>query len=334
MAKILQRIHKEVHQFFETAPIDLNNPILLAISGGPDSLSLLYSIAQIRDKFNLNLYGIHINHLLRGEYSRADAAFVGDEFKKLNIPFVIKNIDVKLFKDKHKLSLEEAARKARYSIFEEVAQNIGAEVVFLGHTAEDQAETILMNIIRGTGLNGLVGMRKFSNSKSIGGVSSIFLARPLLYITKAETENYCEEQGLTPCLDQSNLSSEFTRNRVRNDLVPALESFNPNIKGSLVKLSRILRNDVDFLEDQVKDIWSSVAQYKNSKLLLKKKTFCNLHSSLKNLVVRRAINLIKGNLDSIQFLHIEQMVRLIEGSAGKYIHLNAFNESPVSEPIV
>jgi len=321
LVNISKRIHREVNNFFETAPIDLNNPILLAISGGPDSLSLLYSIVQLRDKFNLNLHGIHINHLLRGKHSKADADFVMGEFKKLQIPFLIKNFDVKLFKDHHKFSLEEAARKARYAIFEEVAQMIGAEVVFLGHTADDQSETVLMNLIRGTGLNGLVGMRQLSKGKSIGGVFLINLARPLLEFTREETETYCKEQDLTPCLDLSNLSSEFTRNRVRNDLLPALELFNPNIKGSLIKLSRTLRHDVDFLEERVDNIWPIVVQDKKSRLIFQKKTFGNLHSSLKNLVVRRAINLIKGNLDNIQFFHIEQMVRLIEGETGKYMEL-------------
>ena len=268
MANILKRIHREVDKFFQTALIDLKNPILLAISGGPDSLSLLYSIVQFRDKFNLNLHGVHVNHLLRGKQSSADANFVIGEFKKLQIPFVIKSSDVKLFKVQHKFSLEEAARKARYAIFEEVAQMVGAEVVFLGHTADDQSETVLMNLIRGTGLNGLVGMRKLSKSKSIGGVSSIVLARPFLHITREETESYCKEQGLAPCLDQSNLSSEFTRNRIRNDLLPNLELFNPNIKDSLVRLSRTLRHDVDLLEEKVDSIWPVVANYKNSKLVL------------------------------------------------------------------
>ena len=186
----------------------------------------------LRDKHRLTLYGAHLNHLLRGEESDADAKFVEDTFRRLGIDYTLDSSDVAEYRRRHRLSLEDAARRVRYAFLVPTPPTKhGADAIALGHTADDQAETVLMHIIRGSGLDGLRGMQALDRRQVSG--KSMTLFRPLLSISRAETQAYCDALDLQPRIDVSNSSPEFLRNRIRLELVPLLEQLNPSIQGAL-----------------------------------------------------------------------------------------------------
>ena len=185
----------------------INLKLILGVSGGPDSLSLLYS--------------------LRGLESDQDAEFVISTFKDLRIPYYIKNLDSKKIHDLQKGSLEEIMRQNRYSFFGEISKDINADMVVTAHTYDDQIETILMNFIRGSGLNGLTGMQQISEKTFQN--NSFILARPMLKISSEETNTYCKHLKLSPRFDQTNHLTRFTRNKIRHEIIPSLSKTFINI---------------------------------------------------------------------------------------------------------
>ena len=160
--------------------------LLVAVSGGPDSLALLHALYRMRDEFGLKLHGAHLNHKLRGAESDEDAEFAANTFGRLGIPFTAGSADVAAYRSKHKLSLEDAARRVRYAFLSGAAAEQDADAIALGHTADDQAETVLMHIIRGSGLNGLRGMGTMDR-RTIDGIP-VTLFRPLLGMRRSETQ--------------------------------------------------------------------------------------------------------------------------------------------------
>ena len=234
------RLTGQVHRAVKAALVDSGlapgSSFVVAVSGGPDSLCLLHAIYNIREELDLSLYGAHLDHGLRGEASAKDAEFVAETFARLDIPLSLETADVPAFRTEHRLSVEEAARKVRYEFLARVATERQADAIALGHTADDQAETVLMHVIRGSGLSGLRGMEGVSRSHSNTG--NPVLVRPLLGVTREETVDYCRELKLEPRHDESNLSTELKRNRVRLELLPMLESYNPRIRDALVRLSQ------------------------------------------------------------------------------------------------
>ena len=220
--------------------------LVVAVSGGPDSLALLHALVAVRDRLNLRLHGAHLDHGLRGAASASDAEFAGRTFRRLGVPCTVERADVGAFRTAHRVSLEVAAREVRYAFLARVASGQRAEAVVLGHTADDQVETVLMHLVRGSGLTGLRGMEAVSR-REIAGVETTLL-RPLLSMSREETVEYCRASGLRPRLDESNLSGEMTRNRIRSDLLPLLETFNPAIRDAIIRLSRTAGRDLELLE--------------------------------------------------------------------------------------
>ncbi|MBF8265912.1 MAG: tilS, partial [Dehalococcoidia bacterium] len=166
--------------------------VLVGVSGGPDSVCLLYILSAIKDRLGISLYVAHLNHGLRGAEAEADAEYVAGLAESLNLPVTIERRDVGAFKSKSHLSLEEAARRVRYTFFDKVAKGVGASSVAVGHTADDQVETILLNLVRGAGMRGLRGMMPVSRWHSKSG-TPLLIARPILEINRAETSAYCKE---------------------------------------------------------------------------------------------------------------------------------------------
>ncbi len=319
--RVLRRINSLVYRLLESSQIDLSKPLVVAVSGGADSLALLFAISDIRDTLNLRLHGTHLDHGLRGKQSKEDAQFVTEALQQLNIPATIERADVASFKSSHGLSLEEAARKVRYAFLKRVAQEIGASAIILGHTADDQAETVLMNLVRGTGLTGLRGMQSISKWRFIKDEPELTLVRPLLQVTHEETNAYCQVRGVMPRQDESNLSPEFTRNRLRNQLIPYLRNYNPKIRDSLIRLSQSAVQDLDYMNSQVEKAWPHVIEQKTWGLSISKDAFSALHPAIKNHLLRRAIREVKGDLDGVELGHIQDMVRLAQGHAGKRLDL-------------
>ena len=292
--------------------------LLVAVSGGPDSLALLHALYRLRGEYGLMLRGAHLNHRLRGAESEADAEFVADTFERLGVPFTVDGADVAAYRRRHRLSLEDAARRVRYSFLSDAATEHGADAIALGHTADDQAETVLMHIIRGSGLDGLRGMQALDR-RTIGG-RRVALFRPLLDLSRAETEAYCRALCLTPRIDPSNSSPEFLRNRIRMELVPLLEQMNPSMRDALVRLARNATQDSDYIRERADAVWREVArQVEDGIVGLDAVALGTEHAAIRGRVLRRAIEAAGGEVTQ---RHILDMMALLGGAPGKRLHLS------------
>ncbi|MCJ7426070.1 MAG: tRNA lysidine(34) synthetase TilS [Dehalococcoidales bacterium] len=293
--------------------------LVVAVSGGADSVCLIHILANLQEELKLKLHIAHLNHQLRGAESEADASYVADLARQLAIPATMEKRDVKGYQARERLSLEEAAREVRYSFLAQVAGAIGAERVAVGHTRDDQIETILMHLIRGSGTRGLRGLQPATLWQS--GVDSLTIIRPLLEISHQETENYCHQHRLTPRLDASNLSLSPLRNRIRQQLLPLLESYNPGVTEALLRTGRIAGDDIDFLDEQVTRLWDEVARQEKKSIILDKKGFDQLPPTLKRYLLRALVERLLGSAKDIEMRHVEEMMSLATKAAGKRLSL-------------
>lgn len=276
--------------------------VVVAVSGGADSMSLMLAIHDLvkRDKLQLRVIVAHLNHRLRGRESDDDEEFVRQQAEKLGFEFV--SGTARLAK---KGNLEQNARDARYKFLRETAQSMGAFGVIVAHTQNDQAETLLMNLIRGSGPEGLTGMPPVRELDQ-----GILLIRPLLtWATRGDTESFCAERGIQYRLDAMNEDERFTRVRLRKVIMPALAELNPRIVETLARTSRILKPSDD-LNGPAGDTTLSIA---NLRSLAK----AELYSQLRAWVRR-----MRGNLRGLQLKHIEGMERLVLSQrSGKTVEL-------------
>ena len=293
--------------------------LVVAVSGGPDSVCLLHILVKLREKLGIRLHVAHLNHQLREAEAEADAQYVADLARQLDLPATIERRDVKAYQAKQRLSLEEAAREVRYTFLAQVAQSIGADRVAVGHSVDDHIETILMHLIRGTGTRGLRGLQPSSQWQSPG--SSLTIIRPLLPISREETADYCHQHQLKPRLDASNLSLSPLRNRIRQQLLPLLQSYNPQVIEALLRTARIAADDLAFLDKEVARLWSEIAQEQGNTIILDKEKFVELPSALQRYLLRASIEKLLGNLKDIETRHIEEIVAALNKPAGKRISL-------------
>ena len=296
-------------------------PLLVAVSGGPDSLALLSILGALRQQYPLRLHVAHLNHGLRGPEAEEDARYVQEVSSRLGVPLTIESADVGSFRLRHRLSWEAAAREVRYSFLSRTAKAVGASVVALGHTADDQAETVLLHLLRGTGLQGLRGMLPFSRWRSSDGFQKIALARPLLEVTRRETEAFCLASGLTPRYDSSNLEDRFTRNRIRRELIPLLKQHNPSIQKALVRLAQTVSRDLAYIDEAVQEAWPGIVSAEPWGLRLRRDAFLALHPSLQAHLLRRAWEELKGETAGLTFVHMEGMLELTKKAAGGSLSL-------------
>ena len=296
-----------------------NACLLLAVSGGADSTCLLHLLAALRQGFDIRLHVAHLDHKLRGAESAADADYVRDLADSLDIPLTVDTADVRSYKNKNKISLEEAAREVRYTFLAQTAASIGTEYIATGHTLDDQVETILMHIIRGTGIKGLVGLKPAAEWHLSG--CSFNLIRPLLTVSRRETAAYCKKHRLIPRLDSTNLSLSPLRNRIRQQFVPLLKGYNSGIADVLLRTAAIAADETEFLDAEAARLWQSVVQEKKNMLVLDRKAIDELHPALKRHLLRAAIEGLLGSLKDIEARHIEEIMTTLDKQAGKYINL-------------
>jgi tRNA(Ile)-lysidine synthase len=293
--------------------------IVVAVSGGPDSVCLLYILAGLRDKLGISLHVAHLDHRLRGADSAADARYVARLARRLEIPATIESRDVRSYQAEHRLSPEEAAREVRYTFLGEVAAAVGADRVAVGHTADDHVETVLMHLLRGSGTQGLRGLLPATRWKA--GGFDFTVIRPLLEMTRAETNAYCRRHRLSPRSDVSNLSSGPFRNKIRLHLLPELKKYNPRISEALLRTARIAADDLDYIEGQALRQKDRVVRQEEGSVVFDKKEFLALPPALKRNLLRHAIEKLLGNLMDIESGHIEDIVNALAKPAGKTISL-------------
>ena len=277
--------------------IGRNDKIVIAVSGGPDSVALFYLLNSLKKEFKLTLHIAHLDHMLRNDSYR-DAEFVKKLAEKFRLPLALTQINVKELSRKG--SLEEIARNARLGFLFKVAKEIKADKIALGHHLDDQAETVLMRILRGSGLYGLAGI---SPKRNIAGYQII---RPLIETRRKEVEAFLKQRKIKPRLDSSNLEDLYLRNRVRNRLLPLLEKgYNKNIKEVLSNMAENVGYDYDYLIHAAHIAMKRLGPKVNLKKLLK------LHPAIQRLVLRLNISRLQGDTRRITFQHIREIEDLI-----------------------
>jgi tRNA(Ile)-lysidine synthase len=254
----------------------------------------------------------------------------------LGIPSTIDRQDVAAYRTERNCSIEEAARELRYAFLARVAREVGAHRIAVGHTRDDQVETILMHILRGTGITGLCGLapcsplaydsqgmslRAEALSVAKGQRSNLLVIRPLLDITREETASYCQEHQLDPRIDSSNLSPSFFRNRLRLHLLPLLRQYNPSVDQALLRLADIAKEDNAFIEQQTSGVWDEVARQENNTVYLDKKQIASLPLALQRHLLRVAVTKLAGDVRDIEASHIEAARSLLNKPASKRISL-------------
>jgi tRNA(Ile)-lysidine synthase len=310
--------------------------VVVSVSGGADSVCLLHILSKWRKRLGIKLHIAHLNHQLRGVESEADAEYVSNLAGSLGIPITIDRQDVTAYRIERNCSIEEAARELRYSFLAGVAREVGANRIAIGHTRDDQVETILMHILRGTGITGLCGLAPCSPiaydrqgmslpteaaTVAKGQRSNPLIIRPLLDITREETASYCQEHQLEPRIDSSNLSPVFFRNRLRLHLLPLLRQYNPSIDQALLRLADIAKEDNAFIEQQASELWDEMVRQENNTVYLDKKQLADLPIALQRQLFRAAITKLTGDVRDIEASHIEAAKSLLDKPASKRISL-------------
>jgi tRNA(Ile)-lysidine synthase len=307
---------QQMHRFIlRHAMIKNGETVLVAVSGGADSLALLYSLHALHSQLNCQLHVAHLNHCLRPD-ADADADFVRQHAAHLGVPCTLQKAEVSHLGKQWKLSIEAAARRARYQFFEEVCERIGATKVALGHHQDDTAETVLMNLLRGSGSAGMKGIPPVRNFKFI---------RPLTGFTRQQIETFLASKGLVPRHDATNTDTRYLRNRIRHELIPRLESdYNPNIKLGLSRTADVLNAESEYLDTvareafeicRIRDSDSVKALTTSENIVLDREKFQQFHIAVQRRVLRLSFFEILGSIGDLYFSHCEAMLRLIEGSA-------------------
>ena len=303
-----------------TGLIGGDDPLIAAVSGGPDSMAMLYSLLGLIENPR-RLHVAHLNHNFRDE-AEEDARFVSSKAADLGLSATVDRADpVAYQKEAGISSFEEAAREVRYGFLSRVAAERRAPAVALGHTADDLAETVLMHIIRGSGVHGLRGMEELSTWRSRNGSQKAVLFRPLLQATKGDILAHCRKRGVPFREDPANLLPQFTRNSVRHELLPSLEKYNPRIREALVRLARSASLEVDYLERELDMLWPAVASLEPDSVLLDASSLASLHPLMRRLVLRRAYRELAGDTRRLEAAHLEAMAGFTGGPPGRELNL-------------
>lgn len=303
--KVLETINK--YQLIEK-----NDHIVVGVSGGPDSTCLFHVFLELQKQIKFKFVVCHINHQIREE-AILDEQYVENMCKIHNIPFFVKREQVIDIAKKQKIGTEEMGRKIRYEFFNEILKQQNANKIATAHTKNDLSETVLMNLLRGTGLSGLKGIEPKRENKYI---------RPLIECEKQEIDEYCKEKRLEPKIDKTNFENIYTRNKIRNKLIPYLkEEFNPNVIESLARMSEIISNEDKYIENLTKKYYNEIFINKSeTEIILDLKKFNNLDLVIKNRIVLYTITTLFNSSAGIEKKHIEDIIKLCGNNIGnKYL---------------
>lgn len=273
--------------------------VVVAVSGGADSVALLDLLTQL-DAEQLNLVVAHLNHGLRGAESDGDENFVAALAEGYGLTFVAKRVDVAAFAAKERLSLEDAGRKARYAFFDESARAHGATSIALAHHQDDQAETVLIRLLRGSGGSGLSAMASSAQK----------LRRPLLQVSRAEIERYLKLRGITWRTDATNADTAILRNSIRHELIPLLRRYNPKVSQRLAATAEILASDEELLEQLTSAAYQRLADCHGAAIAFSTEPLLREPRALRLRLYRRALQELRGDLMRIGTAHLEAIDRL------------------------
>lgn len=282
-----------------------NERVLVGVSGGPDSLALLYCLVDLEKQLKLKIYVAHLDHCLRKD-SGKDAEFVKKIAKKLDLPITVSRVGIKRLSFKG--SLEEIARNARHEFFANLAKKYSLKKIVLGHNRDDQAETVLMRILRGSGLYGLTAIAAKRN------IQNLTFVRPLIETSRKEIESFLKQKRIKARIDSTNFKPVFFRNRVRYGLIPVLEEkFDKNIRNKLSTLAQVLSADYEYLDSDAKKKFKRVLTSKTkSGLSLNLKRLRLEHISMQRMILRLSIKRLLGSTRKFGFSHWQEINDLID----------------------
>ena len=289
--------------------IENGDKLVLAVSGGPDSITMLDILNEKKNEkiIDFEISVAHINHMIRKE-AKLDELYVKNYCEEKNIDFYSKSIDVLKLANNNKTGTEEMGRIVRYKFFDEVLEKTGSNKVSIAHNKNDKAETMIMNILRGSGISGLKGIEP-KRGKYI---------RPLIECERYEIENYCKEKNLNPRIDKTNFDNTYTRNKIRNIVIPYIkQEFNPNIINTLSRLSELVVEEDDYIENKVKKAYETLLIKEDKKeIILDLKKFNEEEKVIKSRIVLYTITRLLGNCQGIGKVHIEDIIKLCSNNIG------------------
>lgn len=282
--------------------------IVLGISGGPDSICMLYILNSLKKDLNFNIYVAHINHMLR-ENAKLDEEYVKNTCEKLNITVYIKHIKIKEIAEKEKRGIEETGRKVRYKFFEEILRKTNSNKIATAHNLNDSIETIILNIIRGTGISGLAGIEPIRENKFI---------RPLIECERKEIEEYCKLNKLELRIDESNYENKYNRNKIRNICIPYLQKeLNSNVIKNISRLSEIANEEQKYIEKNVEKSFNKICiENTENKIILDIKMFVKEELVIKRRLILYTINKLIGTTINIEKINIDDIIKLCERNIG------------------
>ena len=299
--------------------IENGDRLVLGVSGGPDSITMLNILNDLRNDRNLHMsFDIivaHVNHLIREE-AKEDEKFVEDFCKKINVPFYSKSIDVQRIANNNKIGTEEAGRNARYEFFDEILKKTNSNKIAIAHNKNDKVETIIMNMLRGSGIAGLKGIEPIKNNKYI---------RPLIECERFEIEQYCKENNIDARIDRTNFENIYTRNKIRNIVLPYIkEEFNPNIIQTMYRLSELVKEEDEYLENTVINKYKElIIEEQEKQFIMDLKGFNKQEKVIKSRILLYTISRLLGSTNGIEKVHIEDVIQLCENNIGnKYLTPN------------
>jgi tRNA(Ile)-lysidine synthase len=310
MPSLLHQVQQTIHDYQMVAH---GHTLLVAVSGGPDSMVLLHTLWRLRQPLGIKLCVAHLNHQMRASAAE-DALFVESVAHELGIPCISKAINIPAYQRRYKLSPEDAARRLRYAFLRATAVQLGADRIAVGHTADDQAETVLLHLLRGSGLRGLCGMPPLRAA----------IMRPLIRVRRGDVLDYLRRHRLSYREDPTNDQRRYTRNRIRLDLLPTLQrSYNPRLVQALCSTAQILADDEAALQELSRQHFISACLPSTSELIqLKIDALTCLSPSLQRRVLREALNGLMGNLQRVTATHIAAIRTLCQPGIGhKWLQL-------------
>lgn len=286
--------------------------IVMGVSGGADSVALLLLLNSLKLKYNLSLYVVHVHHGLRSE-ADAEAEYVRSLCEERDIPFFLKKADIKALSQKMKIGTEDAGRKVRYEAFDEVLRQVGAHKIAVAHNCNDRAETMLFNLARGTGIKGLISIPEKRDN----------IIRPLLFATRAQIEEFLGRAGVKYCIDASNLTDDYARNRIRNNIIPSLEKgINNGAVLHMFETAEQLSGLYAFAEKCCDDAFAeSVVSVSSTQISFDKEKLLTMDEYLQSMLIKRAIDrLVPGNRD-ITHTHLKDVQGLLSKEGTKTVNL-------------
>lgn len=299
---------KVLQTIVENKLIQSGDKIVIGVSGGPDSIALLDVLIKLQSRIKFDITVAHINHMIRQE-AIDDQKYVEQYCKNKKIKCFIKQAKVEEIAKKKKIGTEEAGRNLRYEFFNEILEKTNSNKIATAHSKNDNAETVLMNILRGSGTSGLKGIQATRDNKYI---------RPLIECERKEIEEYCNENNLEPRIDKTNMENIYTRNKVRNLLIPYIQKeFNPSIIEALNRLSQIASMENEYFELQTIKAYNEIKEEETKEqIILNLKKFNSKELVIKNRIVLYTINRLFGSSSGIEKIHLQDIIKLCSNNIG------------------